>query len=47
VNVVAFHPEVLPSSREWILIDREDAAEYAKDAELFQASMDFVKGGGR
>ena len=46
-NVVAFQPAGLPSSREWIQIDREDAAEYAKDAELFQASMDFVKGGGR
>ena len=45
-NVVPFNPGVA-SSREWIQIDREDAAEYAKDAELFQASMDFVKGGGR
>jgi hypothetical protein len=46
-NVVPFQPAGLPSSREWIQIDREDAADYAKDAELFQASMDFVKGGGR
>jgi len=46
-NVVPFQPAGLPSSREWIQIDREDAADYGKDAELFQASMDFVKGGGR
>jgi len=46
-NVVAFQPAGLPSSREWIQIDREDPADYAKDAELFQAAMDFVKGGGR
>ena len=43
-NVVAFQPAGLPSSREWIQVDREDAAEYGKDQELFQASYDFVKG---
>lgn len=43
-NVVAFNPGVA-SSREWIQIDREDAAEYAKDLELFQASIEFVRGG--
>ena len=43
-NVVPFNPGVA-SSREWIQIDREDAAEYAKDLELFQASADFVRGG--
>jgi len=45
-NVVPFQPGGA-SSREWIQIDREDAAEYAKDLELFKASIDFVKGGGR
>ena len=45
-NVVPFNPGVA-SSREWIQIDREEAADYAKDLELFQASLDFVKGGGR
>ena len=45
-NVVPFNPGVA-SSREWIQIDREDAAEYAQDLELFQASIDFVRGGGR
>jgi hypothetical protein len=33
------------STREWIQINRADAAEYAKDLELFQASLDFVKTG--
>lgn len=42
-NVVAFQPGGISSSREWIQIDRADAAEYAKDLALFQASIDFVK----
>ena len=46
-NVVAFTPAGVTSTKEWIQIDRTDAAEYEKDLELFQASLDFVKGGGR
>lgn len=46
-NVVPFQPGGMASSREWIQIDRADPAEYEKDLELFQASLDFVKGGGR
>jgi hypothetical protein len=46
-NVVPFQPAGLPSSREWIQIDRADAAEYEKDLELFKASLEFVRGGGR
>ena len=46
-NVVPFNPGGMASSREWIQIDRADAADYAKDLELFQASAAFVKGGGR
>jgi hypothetical protein len=46
-NVGAFQPAGLPSSKEWIQINRADPAEYEKDLELFQASLDFVKGGGR
>ena len=34
-------------AREWIQIDRLDPADYEKDLELFQASIDFVKGGRR
>ena len=46
-NVVAFQPGGMASTREWIQIDREDAADYEKDLELFQSSIDFVKGGRR
>ena len=46
-NVVPFQPTGLPTTREWIQINRADAAEYEKDLELFQASLEFVKGGGR
>ena len=43
-NVVPFQPTGMPSSKEWIQIDREDAAEYEKDMEHFQAAHEFVKG---
>ena len=46
-NVVAFQPRGLASSREWIQIDRTEAAEYEKDLALFQASLDFVRTGRR
>ena len=46
-NVVAFQPGGMASTREWIQIDRADAADYDKDLELFQASIDFVKSGRR
>jgi len=46
-NVVPFQPSGLPSSREWIQIDRADAADYEQDLPLFQASLDFVKAGRR
>lgn len=43
-DVVAFQPGGLTSTREWIQIDRADAADYAKDLALFEASIEFVKG---
>ena len=43
-NVVPFQPRGLASTREWIQINRADASEYEKDLELFQASLDFVRG---
>jgi hypothetical protein len=46
-NVTSFQPGGVASTREWIQIDREDAADYEQDLELFQQSLDFVKGGGR
>jgi hypothetical protein len=42
-NVVPFQPSGLASSREWIQIDRAEAAEYEKDLQLFQDSLEFVK----
>ena len=46
-NVVPFQPGGMASTREWIQINRDDAAEYEKDLELFRASIDFVKAGRR
>ena len=43
-NVVPFQPGGKASTREWIQINRADASEYEKDLELFQASLQFVKG---
>jgi hypothetical protein len=42
-NVVPFQPGGVASSREWIQIDRADAADYEKDLELFRTSLEFVK----
>jgi len=42
-NVVPFQPGGMASSREWIQINRADAAEYEKDLQLFRASLEFVK----
>jgi len=44
-NVVPFQPRGVASSREWIQINRTDAAEYEKDLDLFRASVEFVKTG--
>ena len=44
-SVVPFQPGGIGSSREWIQIDRADAADYEKDLELFRASLEFVKAG--
>ncbi|HET9403398.1 MAG TPA: hypothetical protein VFO57_02320 [Burkholderiales bacterium] len=44
-NVVAFQPGGVVSTREWIQIDRAEAADYEKDLPLFQASLEFVKAG--
>ena len=42
-NIAPFTPAGLPSSKEWVQVERENAAEYEQDAELFQAAYDFVK----
>ncbi len=44
-NVFPFQPGGIASSREWIQIDRADAADYEKDLDLFKASLEFVKAG--
>jgi hypothetical protein len=46
-DVAQFQPGGLSAAatREWIQINRADAAEYEKDLELFRASLEFVKGG--
>jgi hypothetical protein len=46
-NVGPFSPGGVASTREWIQIERADAADYAKDLELFEASLEFVKKGRR
>ena len=42
-NTVPFQPGGTASTREWIQINRAEAADYEKDLELFQASLEFVK----
>ena len=44
-NIVPFQPGGMASTREWIQIDRANAAEYEKDLPLFQAAIEFVKAG--
>jgi hypothetical protein len=43
-DVARFQPGGLAGSREWIQINRAEAADYEKDLELFRASLEFVKG---
>ena len=40
-------PRGLPATREWVQLNRADPADYAKDLELFQESIAFVKKGRR
>jgi len=42
-DVVPFKPGGVSVSREWVQIVCDDAAEYAQDLALFQASLEFVK----
>ena len=43
-DVVPFQPGGMSSTREWIQIDRANAADYEQDLDLFRASLEFVKG---
>ena len=42
-NVVPFKPGGMAVSREWIQIERAEAAEHEKDLQLFRDSLEFVK----
>jgi hypothetical protein len=42
-NVAPFNPGGVGTTKEWIQINRPEAADYEKDAELFQQALDFVK----
>ena len=46
-DVVLFQPGGVSAgaTREWIQINRADAADYEKDLDLFKASLEFVKTG--
>jgi hypothetical protein len=46
-GVGPFAPGGIVSTREWIEIARENPAEYAKDMEIIQASIDFARKGRR
>ena len=42
-DVVPFQAGAMTGTREWIQVNRADAAEYRQDLELFCASIEFVK----
>lgn len=42
-NTSPFQPGGIAATREWIQIERAEAADYEKDLELFQTSLEFVK----
>lgn len=42
-----YSPGGVASTREWIEIERENPADHAKDMDLVQASIDYVKKGRR
>ncbi len=44
-DVFPFTPRGMASSKEWVQINRADAADYAQDLELFRTSAEFVRGG--
>jgi hypothetical protein len=48
-DVVQFQPGNLSAgaTREWVQINRPNAADYEQDLALIRASLDFVKGGRR
>jgi len=45
--ISAFSPGGVATTREWVELRRADPVEYAKDMDVFQASVDYVKKGRR
>ena len=45
--ISAYSPGGVATTREWVELRRADAADYAKDLDLFQASVEYVKKGRR
>jgi hypothetical protein len=46
-GVSPFSPGGMATTREWIQVERENPADHAKDLELIQASIDYVRKGRR
>lgn len=42
-HVVPFQPGGMTSTREWVQINRVDAADYTQDLPLFRESVEFVR----
>lgn|SRR5688572_25648271 len=42
-----YSPGGMATTREWVQIKRADAADYTKDLDLFEASLEYVKKGRR
>jgi hypothetical protein len=45
--ISAYSPGGVATTREWVELRRAEAAEYAKDRDLFEASVEYVKKGRR
>jgi hypothetical protein len=45
--ISGFSPGGVATTREWVELRRAEAADYAKDLDLFQASVEYVKKGRR
>jgi len=42
-DIVPFQPNGKPSTREWVQVNHDAAADYEQDMELFRSSIAFVK----
>ena len=46
-GISAYSPGGMATTREWVQIERENPADHAKDLQLFQDSIEYVKKGRR